>query len=121
MTQNYSNDLTKYIKQWIIYDDFIKECNRKSKLVRQKKELIESKVTQLLEQNSLTNTKINIGNNNISYQETSSTSALSYKFIQDCLSKYLKENEVNKICEILKNERDKGKKTITTLKRTIIE
>lgn len=121
MTNNYSGELSKYIKQWIIYDDFIKECNSKCKAAKEEKDILEEKITNSMKKNSLTHTKFKVGNNHIIYHESNSTCSLSYKFIHEALGKYLKEKQVNKICEILKIERESNKKISYSLKRTTDE
>ena len=117
MANNSSNELSKNIKQWIAYDDYLKQMNQKTKSIREKKDLIEEKITTTLKNNSLTNTKLKTGNNYIIYQESNSNCSLSYKFIQDALGKYLSEKQTTQICDILKKERESHKKTSFSLKR----
>ena len=112
-------ELSKYIKQWVVYDDYIKENNKKIKIIKEKRDSLENDITNTMKQHKLTNTKFNIGNNNITYHENNVSCALSYKFISDSLNKHLNQNDVEKICNLIKNERENSKKTTYSIKRNI--
>ena len=69
----FMDNLSNYIKQWVTYDDYIKETNKKLKMIKEKRDSLETDITNIMKQNKLTNTKFNIGNNNIINITTSRT------------------------------------------------
>ena len=113
------DNLSNYIKQWVTYDDYIKETNKKLKMIKEKRDSIEKDITNIMKQNKLTKTKFNIGNNNITYHENNVSCALSYKFIYDSLNKHLNQSDVDKICDLIKNERENTKKVTYSIKRNV--
>ena len=115
---SYPKDFPNYLKLWINYDNYLKEINKKIKVIKEKKEVAEIKLTELMENHDLTNTKINVGNSNIMYSEIFTTNSLSYKFILECLGEYFNDyKKAEEICEFIKSERDKTKKVHYSIKR----
>jgi len=114
------NNLSIYLKDWVTYDNYLKKINKKTKNIKEKKDLLENQIIKIFESNDMTNTKINIGDSKVFYNETVSTTSLSYKFLFECLTKYYKnEVKAEEICDFIKNERDNTKKFNFSIKRTM--
>jgi len=114
------NNLSLFLKDWVTYDNYLKKINKKNKDIKEKKENLESKILTIFENNNMTNTKVNIGDSKIFYNESISTNSLSYKFLFECLNKYFKnEKKAEEICDFIKSERDKTKKFNYSIKRTM--
>ena len=114
------NNLSLFLKDWVTYDNYLKKVNKKTKDIKEKKEKLESKILTIFEHNNMTNTKVNIGDSKIFYNESISTTSLSYKFLFECLHKYFNnEKKAEEICDFIKSERDKTKKINYSIKRTM--
>lgn len=118
------NELGIEIVQWIKLDDKIKEYNKK---IRELKELKDSKSDIIYDKldvyskniEDLPKYKIDQYNSMIYFNKTVSYNSLTYRYLENCLNEYLKdEKEVKKIIEYIKNNRIKDSKTI--LKRDTI-
>ena len=115
---NVPKELPTYLNNWIKYDDYIKQINQKTKKLKEKKDELETKITYIIENNNLTESKFNLGTNRIGYNEINSTCSLSYKFILECLTKYYGDiGKAEEICNFIKVEREKTKKISYCIKR----
>ena len=112
------NELNMEIVQWIKLDDKIKEYNKK---IRELKELKDSKFDSIYDKLDVDNKniedlpkyKIDQFNSMISFNKLVSYNPLTYRYLENCLNEYLKdENETKKIIEYIKNNRNKDSKTI---------
>tara|TARA_Y100000589_G_C27172121_1_gene637145 strand:- start:1888 stop:2277 length:390 start_codon:yes stop_codon:yes gene_type:complete len=106
------------VKKWVEYDNKIQSVNEKMKKIRQDREKLSSNITSYMKNNSMEQTVINIKDGQLKYQEYNTAQPLTYKFLKDCLSDFLGDNEKSsKIIDYIKNKRE-YKKT-TNIKRHI--
>ena len=115
---NIPKTLVSDIKNWISYDNYLKENNKKIKSVKDNKNKLESNILRTMKSHNLMNTKFKIGSGSVHFKESVTTPSLSFKFIEDSLSKHLPKEKVEVICNILKTEKESNKKINYNLKRT---
>jgi len=115
---NIPNSLVTDIKQWIGYDNYIKDNNKAIKKVKDNKNNLEDNILRSMKSNNLMNTKFKLGKGSVYFKETVNTPSLSFKFIEDSLGKHLKKEQVEMICNILKTEKEHNKSMSYSLKRS---
>ena len=110
------------LKTWIEYDNILKSKNQEIKKIKEQKDLIEQKLIYFIEKNNLSNTKLTISGSNILLNRNITNGSLSFKLIEEALQEYLKnKNQVERICNIIKNKKESQKKETLCLKRKIIK
>lgn len=110
------------LKTWIEYDNILKSKNQEIKKIKEQKDLIEQKLIYFIEKNNLSNTKLTISGSNILLNRSVTNGSLSFKLIEEALQEYLKnKNQVERICNIIKNKKESQKKETLCLKRKIIK
>ena len=110
------------LKTWIEYDNILKSKNQEIKKIKEQKDLIEQKLIYFIEKNNLSNTKLTISGSNIFLNRSVTNGSLSFKLIEEALQEYLKnKNQVERICNIIKNKKESQKKETLCLKRKIIK
>lgn len=115
---NIPGSLVTDIKQWISYDNYIKENNKQIKKIKDNKNKLEDNILRSMKSNNLMNTKFKLGKGGVYFKESVSTPSLSFKFIEDSLGKHLKKEQVEMICNILKTEKEQNKSISYNLKRS---
>lgn len=104
------------IQQWISLDDEIKIYTEKLKVLREKKNNLEKKATQMVNDNKLLNSYIKINNGNLKIVNTKITSPLTFKYLENSLGKIIQNNDqVQRILTFIKNNRET--KIIQEIKR----
>jgi hypothetical protein len=104
------------IQQWVNLDDQIKIYSDKIKELREKKNLLEKKATQLASENKLLDTPIKIKNGNLKIVNTKVTSPVTFKYLEKCLGGIIQNSEhVQRILTHIKNNRET--KIIQEIKR----
>ena len=110
------------LKTWIEYDNILKSKNQEIKKIKEQKDLIEQKLIYFIEKNNLSSTKLTISGSNILLNRSVTNGSLSFKLIEEALQEYLKnKNQVERICNIIKNKKESQKKETLCLKRKIIK
>ena len=110
-------ELEKYIKNWIILDNNIKELSNKIQDNREKKNYYNNLIIEYAKNNNLDNIKIKINNGYIKLINNNISESLTYKFLENCLNKYFNSNnsKTKEIINFIKKKRNI--KCITELKR----
>jgi CBS domain containing-hemolysin-like protein len=104
------------IQQWINLDDEIKIYTNKLRALREKKNNLEKKATQMANDNRLLNSSIKINNANLKIVNTKITSPLTFKYLENSLGKIIQNNDqVQRILTFIKNNRET--KIIQEIKR----
>jgi hypothetical protein len=109
-------DFNQHMKEWIQMDNQIKLYNEKIKVMRERKNNLNVVILDYANKNNLVNrnillndTKVKIGNTNIS-------SPLTFKYIETCLSEVIRnETQVKQILDYIKKKREI--KSILEIKR----
>jgi hypothetical protein len=104
------------IQQWVLLDNQIKIYNEKLKELRDKRDIIEQKLSQEAEKNNLSNSVIKITDGKLKFVNSKITSPLTFKYLEKSLGEIIKNTEqVNAIINYVKNNR--VSKITTELKR----
>ena len=112
------DELKQMIEHWLVYDNKINEINLKikktqenTKELRNKRDILSSKITNYLIENKMEDRPIVIDNNQLKVQETMIQSSLTFKFLKDCLLQYFEnEEETEKLLNFIKSNRTITKK-----------
>jgi hypothetical protein len=104
------------IQQWVLLDNQIKIYNEKIKELRDKKNVVEQKLSQHAASNDLTNSVIKITDGKLKFVNTKITTPLTFKYLEKSLGEIIKNTQqVNAIINHVKNNREC--KIVSELKR----
>ena len=107
------DDVTSCVKEWVRYDEEIRELSSRVNALREKRSESTSRLHDLLA--SPLDCKIQITGGSLRFTETTSKQALSIKLLTEVLSEYLEPSSVETILQAV-NQRRISKKSIS-LKR----
>ena len=92
------------IQQWISLDDQIKIYSEKIKELRERKNAVENKATEIARDNKLLNSSIKIKDNNLKIVNTKVTSPLTFKYLEKSLGGIIQnKDQVQRILTHIKN------------------
>lgn len=95
------------IKQWVTIDNTIKELNGKIKELRSSKNELTNEINDFVNANDLKHATVKISDGQIKFQNVKVTKPITLKFIKECLSDCISNEEsVDKIMEHIKESRD---------------
>jgi hypothetical protein len=95
------------IKHWINIDNQLHELTEKTKQLRQEKNTTEERIFQYVETNKLANSTVKISDGKLKFMSTKQTQPLTFKYIEDCLVKCIKNGEqVKLIMNYIKDTRN---------------
>ena len=118
MSKKINQDFISAIKNWVNIDKTISNNNAEVKSLKEKKELLEQNILRYIKANGLQQTKLNLGEISVTYNETYNLAPLSLTLIIESLSEYLKNpRDIENICEIIKLKRERNRKTNISLKK----
>ena len=112
--------LEENIKKWVLLDNTIKELNEKIKLLKNDKASYNNNIIHYISSNNLDNATIKIRNGKLKFVDVNYSQSLTYKFLFNCLNKFLNNNDqVIEIINYIKSEREV--KTVREIKRYSVE
>lgn len=123
-------DIKAKIKEFIEYDNYINNQNKKLKNIKKKKDDLDREIVNYLEKKNLTKQNIKIENSKIICKESKTYSTLNQNFIKKNLRSYFNENHknmsdsaINNLVEAILNYilKSRTEKTKISLKRISIE
>ena len=95
------------IKEWVTLDNELKVINEHSKDIKDKKAEKFNEMISYIETNNLDNAIIQISDGRLKFQNTKSSTPLTFKFIEKCLSDLIPhEEQVERIIAHIKEQRD---------------
>jgi hypothetical protein len=95
------------IQKWVALDNKIKQINSETRLLRQQKNEISTNIFDYAETNNLQNAIIEITDGKLKFQQSKSSSPLTFKFIESCLNDCIKnEEQVKMIIKFIKQKRE---------------
>ena len=95
------------IKQWVSIDNQLKKLNLQCKMLRQEKKEKEYNIFNYAEDNSLQNAIIEITDGKLKFQQSKTTSPLTFKFLENCLKECIhNEEQVKTIIKFIKQKRE---------------
>lgn len=104
------------IQQWVSLDNQLKQLNEKTKDLREKRNMLEEKITNYASSNNLSNATVEISDGKLKFVNTKVQEPLSYKYLEKTLSEIIKnETQVKLIMEHIKQKR--SAKIVPEIKR----
>jgi hypothetical protein len=95
------------IKEWVSLDNEIKNLNEKIKSLRDNKSILSNELITHANDNNLTHKLIEITDGNLKFNDRKETSPLTFKFIKQCLTDCIvNEDSVDKIINYIKEKRE---------------
>lgn len=120
MSKKINSDFINAIKHWMDLDNTISQSNSQIKNLKEKRDELEGNILRYITVNDLKNTKLTLGNNCVSYNETCTLAPLSLTLVIESLGEYIKnKKDIDNICEIIKRKRENNRKTNISLKKKI--
>jgi hypothetical protein len=109
--------LEENIKKWVSIDNQLKTLNEKTKELRESKNNTEQIILEYVETKNMSNATVNITDGKLRFVSTKQTSPLTLKYVEDCLTNCIKnEEQVKRIMEYIKEQREV--KYVPDIKRT---
>lgn len=111
-----NSQFEQQIQQWVSIDNQIKSANEKLKELRDKKHTLNENITKYAEQNKLTASAIQIGNDKLRFATSKVQPPLTFGYLEKCLGEVIKnDQQVKQIVEYVKNSRQP--KIVSEIKR----
>lgn len=114
--------LQRNLLQWSRLDKEIKEMNDQIKVLRKKRDILQSKICPVIQSEDLNDNIFSIPSlqMNVVFKEQKISESMSYKFLEEKLNAYFDKPEQTQV--LLQYLKDNRKQEIThTLKSTIIK
>jgi seryl-tRNA synthetase len=104
------------IQQWVSLDNQLKQLNEKTKELRDKRNILEEKITNYASSNNLSNAIVEISDGKLKFVNTKVQEPLTFKYLEKTLSEVIKnESQVKLIMEHIKQKR--SAKIVPEIKR----
>jgi hypothetical protein len=95
------------IKLWVSLDNEIRNITKKLQEIKSKKTEINEDIMTYFHEKNITAPTINISDGKLQLIETKQANALTYKFLEECLNEYFKdENKVSDLISFIKSKRN---------------
>jgi len=108
---------TKKVKQWVMTDNEIKECNDQLKQLRLNRKQLGDDIIAYANNNRLSKSIINISDGTLSFVETKSPCYLTLHRVETCLEQYIDDTRmIDDIMRMIKDTR--SSKITPEIKRT---
>ena len=112
-------DLQENIIKWVQLDNRIRKLTDEIKEYKEQRSELTDTINEIAEQQELQHVTIQLNDGTIKFQESRSTGTLSLKYVQQCLSNCINnEEQVDFIMSYIKDNREV--KTSRIIKRTIV-
>tara|TARA_B110000285_G_scaffold202502_1_gene237864 strand:- start:107 stop:451 length:345 start_codon:yes stop_codon:yes gene_type:complete len=94
------------VQNWVKLDNQIKYLNEKMKPIREEKRKLENDLIMVANEKRLNNKVINITDGSLTFNETKTSSPLTFKYVEECLHTIIpNEEHVSKIMDYIKTSR----------------
>ena len=95
------------IQEWVSLDNKIKKMNLQLKTLRNEKNELTYNIFDYAQENNLQNAIIEITDGKLKFQQSKSSSPLTFKFIESCLNQCISnEEQVKAIIKFIKEQRE---------------
>ena len=95
------------IKQWVLYDNKIKELNESLKSYREKKNTLSTNIFTYVNDENIKNSIVKISDGRLKFTTVKTHNPLTFKFIEECLKEIIKdESQVDKIITHIREKRE---------------
>ena len=109
--------LEENIKKWVSIDNQLKTVTEKAKELREAKNTMEEVILEYVETKKMNNATINISDGKLRFVSTKQTAPLTLKYVEECLTNCIKnEEQVGIIMNHIKEAREI--KYVPDIKRT---
>lgn len=109
--------LEENIKKWVSIDNQLKTVTDKAKELREAKNTMEEVILEYVEAKKMNNATINISDGKLRFVSTKQTAPLTLKYVEECLTSCIKnEEQVSIIMNHIKESRET--KYVPDIKRT---
>lgn len=93
------------VKEWVKYDNHIKEYESKIKLLKEKRNSFEENIYQYALQNNKPNLSIKINDGNLKFIKQNIQQPLTFKFLESCLLEKFNKKDAESIIHFIKEKR----------------
>ena len=94
------------VRKWVKIDDEIRKANEHARQLREQRNTIANGIYTYVNNNQLGNATVNISDGRLRFVETTTAQSLTFKFLEDCLSEVIQNNDsVKHIMTHIKNKR----------------
>jgi hypothetical protein len=101
------NKLSNSIQDWVYNDNQLKLYSSKVKEIRARRNIISTQIFDLVENNNLQNSVIEITDGKLKFQNVKQVSPLNFKFLEKCLKDCISnEKNVDDIINYIKQKRE---------------
>jgi hypothetical protein len=101
------NEFEEQIKEWVSIDNQIRLFNEKLKSLREIRNNKNDRIMQYIEENNLSNASINISDGKLRFTKSRHIAPITLKYVEDCLSKCIKNKEqVDIVMKVIKESRN---------------
>ena len=105
------------IQQWVTLDNQIRMLNDRARQLREERNGTSDKILQYVETQNLSNATVKISDGKLKFVSARQTAPLTFKHVQDCLSKCIQsEDDVKLIMKHIRETREV--RTVPDIKRT---
>lgn len=95
------------IKEWVGYDNQIKQLNEKIKNLREKKNNLSNDIFNYVNEKEINNSIVKITDGKLKFTNVKIQPPLTFKFIESCLSEIItEEDKVKQIINYIKEKRE---------------
>ena len=94
------------IKKWVILDNKLKVLNDKCKELREEKNEVSDKINVFVEENNLDENVVEITGGKLKFTKNKIQGSITYKLLEKCLADLFPEEQVNRIIDHVKNNRE---------------
>ena len=103
MSETFQRD----IQNWVNIDNKIKNLQHEIKSLRENKNILTNGIFVYAETNNLENAVIQISDGKLKFQNVKTTSPLTFKLIEECLTECIQDKEqVTQLIKYIKNKRE---------------
>lgn len=97
--------LQNNVTKWLDIDNQIREQSEIIKRLKLEKNILEEDIFEYASENKLNNVSIKTNSGNLKLFDLKTSSPLSFKYIEKCLSEIFDNNKVSEIINYLKDKR----------------
>ena len=98
-------DFEENIKQWVALDNQIKKINDKTRELREERASLGENIMTYVETQNLNNATVKISDGKLRFVSTKQTAPVTLSFVEQCLGKCIKQEQVGQIMQFIKDER----------------
>ena len=99
-------DFENSIKEWVKIDDQLKLYQKKTKELKEKRNVLNDSINFYIETNNLNNSTIKISDGCLKYNSVKTAQPLTFNFIKECLSNCISNDEtVEQLINYIKENR----------------